>query len=316
MRRLSLEGRPCLTINTISRTMLQLGSDGYDKLGVIGKGSNATVFKCKCRVTGELVAIKKLHFELESEDDETEATDEYLIQRRLKHPCIVKLIEIFAQKLSIYLVFELLDIDLYNYVNSTRYCRDKVKSLMSDLFRGLAYCHDLGVVHCDLSPANVLVSKQGTLKIADFGSALTTSACMRYNPQGIEPRGTLWYRAPELLMDDCYFGLPIDVWAAGLIVVFAYKRYPLFKGDSEIDELYKIFRALGSPTEEIWPGFTKMKNYKRHFPKWPAPKNLYRLLKGVADIGIDMLQRVFVYNPSRRATVRQCLDHPFFALYE
>jgi len=79
---------------------------------------------------------------------------------------------------------------------------------------------------------------------------------------------TLWYRAPELLLGSTEYSTPIDIWSIGCIFAELVTKRPLFTGDSEVDQLYRIFRILGTPNEKIWPGVTSFKDYKMTFPNW------------------------------------------------
>lgn len=83
---------------------------------------------------------------------------------------------------------------------------------------------------------------------------------------------TLWYRAPEILLGALDYCTPVDIWAVGCIFVEMVTKKPLFTGDSEIDQIYRIFRILGTPNEEVWPNVTQHKDFKVTFPNWPKNK--------------------------------------------
>jgi cyclin-dependent kinase 2 len=85
----------------------------------------------------------------------------------------------------------------------------------------------------------------------------------------------------------------------------------MFPGDSEIDQMYRIFRTLGTPNETMWPGVTKLKEYKRSFPNW-QPVNFRSILPQLDEAGIDLLERMLKYVPSERITAREAVEHPFF----
>ncbi len=100
---------------------------------------------------------------------------------------------------------------------------------------------------------------------------------------------TLWYRAPEILLGCKTYATPVDMWSIGCIFVEMATRRPLFPGDSEIDELYKIFRILGTPTEQTWPGVTQLQNYKATFPNW-REMDLSKVVPNVEATGVDLLK--------------------------
>jgi serine/threonine protein kinase len=124
---------------------------------------------------------------------------------------------------------------------------------------------------------------------------------------------TLWYRAPEVLLGSRHYAPPVDVWAVGTIFVEMVNKRPLFPGDSEIDELYRIFRGLGTPTDDVWPGVSSLPDYAMTFPKW-AKKPISTLIKnnGLDENGLDLLEKMLKYNPAERISAKQALNHPYF----
>ena len=103
------------------------------------------------------------------------------------------------------------------------------------------------------------------VKIADFGLARQYNM---NNKEYSEEVVTLWYRAPELLLGERKYSTPIDIWSIGCIFAEIVSRKPLFKGDTEIKQLYHIFSILGTPDDSIWSGVSKLKNYQMSFPKF------------------------------------------------
>lgn len=143
-----------------------------------------------------------------------------------------------------------------------------------------------GVVHRDLKPQNLLVGRDGTLKIADFGLARAFVPPIRPFTHEVV---TLWYRAPEILLGTKTYALPVDIWSVGTILAEMVTKRPLFPGDSEIDEIFKIFRIMGTPNEETWPGVTSLQDWNESFPVWPT-LNLSRFCPGLDENGLDLLE--------------------------
>jgi cyclin-dependent kinase 1 len=114
---------------------------------------------------------------------------------------------------------------------------------MTQMLRGLHFCHVRGVMHRDLKPQNILVSKDGRLKLADFGLARAFVPPIRPFTHEVV---TLWYRAPEILLGCKTYALPVDIWSVGTILAEMVTKRPLFPGDSEVDELFKIFRFVNA----------------------------------------------------------------------
>jgi len=184
-----------------------------------------------------------------------------------------------------------------------------LKSYLYQLFRSIFYCHGHRVLHRDLKPQNLLLDKHGQLKLADFGLARAFGVPVRTYTHEVV---TLWYRAPEILLGSKVYSCPVDIWSVGCIFAEMATRHPLFPGDSEIDELYKIFRILGTPTEETWPGVSKLPDYKpTNFPKWKAT-NLSHVLPNVEPAGIDLLAQMLAYDPAKRISAKKALKHPYF----
>ena len=147
-----------------------------------------------------------------------------------------------------------------------------------------------------------------TVKIADFGLARVFSIPIRpYTHEVV----TLWYRAPEILLGSVEYSTPVDIWSAGCIFAEMFTKQPLFQGDSEIDQLYKIFRTLGTPTESIWPGVSSFKDYKPTFPNWHA-QPLQKVVATQDESALDLLSKMLNYDPSHRITAKGALAHPYF----
>lgn len=166
-----------------------------------------------------------------------------------------------------------------------------------------------GVVHRDLKPQNILVARDGTLKIADFGLARAFVPPIRPFTHEVV---TLWYRAPEILLGCKAYALPIDIWSIGTILAEMVTKKPLFPGDSEIDEIFRIFRIMGTPNEDVWPGVTSLQDWNEEFPVWPAI-SLAKYTPGLCEEGLDLLEQLLAIDPRRRISAKDALRHPYLA---
>ena len=186
------------------------------------------------------------------------------------------------------LVFEFVDKDLKRYMEACNGPLDPrlIKSYTLQMLRGLDYCHTRGIMHRDLKPQNILVNREGQLKIADFGLARAFVPPIRAFTHEVV---TLWYRPPEILLGQKVYALPVDMWAVGTILAEMVTKRPLFPGDCEIDEVFKIFRVLGTPDETSWPGVTELRDWNNDFPRW-VPLNLVRVVPGLCDAGYQLLE--------------------------
>lgn len=210
---------------------------------------------------------------------------------------------------KLYLVFEYLDQDLKRFMDSVTALRPAlVKSYLFQLINGIAFCHAHRVLHRDLKPQNLLIDRTGKLKLADFGLARAFGIPVRHYTHEVV---TLWYRAPEILLGSRKYSTPVDVWSIGCIFAEMVMRNPLFPGDSEIDQLHKIFQALGTPTEEMWEGVSDLPDYSTRFPGWHK-RHIGETVKNLDTRGLDLLSQMLTYDPERRITAQAALSHPYF----
>ncbi|XP_064975416.1 cell division control protein 2 homolog 1 isoform X3 [Musa acuminata AAA Group] len=272
--------------------------DQYEKVEKIGEGTYGVVYKARDRLTNETIALKKIRLENEDEGVPSTAIREISLLKEMQHNNIVRLQDVVHSEKRIYLVFEYLDLDLKKHMDSCpELVKDPrlVKTYLYQILRGIAYCHSHRVLHRDLKPQNLLIDRQtNVLKLADFGLARAFGIPVRTFTHEVV---TLWYRAPEILLGSRHYSTPVDVWSIGCIFAEMVNQRPLFPGDSEIDELFKIFRVLGTPNEETWPGVTSLPDFKSAFPKWlPKVCNWISVVQDLATAvpnleatGIDLL---------------------------
>jgi cyclin-dependent kinase 1 len=277
----------------------------------LGEGTYGVVYKARDKVTNEIVALKRIRLEVEDEGIPSTALREISLLRELNHENIVELKDCVQEDGKLYLVFEFLDRDLKKYMESCNGMLSPllVKSYLFQICRGLAFCHARGVMHRDLKPQNLLVSRDGRLKLADFG--LARAFCPPIRPLTHEVV-TLWYRPPEILLGSQTYAPPMDVWAVGTIFTEMVTKRPLFPGDSEIDQLFKIFRQLGTPTEEVWPGVSSLQDWNPAFPKWYKTPFTKVVGENFDDNGLDLLERFLAYAPNQRISAKHALNHPYF----
>jgi len=284
----------------------------YEITEKIGEGTYGEVYKAKDRTTGATIALKKIRL-LDAEEEGVPSTTlrEISLLKELSHyPHIVRLMDVIHKNFKLYLVFEFLEQDLHMYINSTKemIAPELVKSYLFQLLSGVAYCHAHRIFHRDLKPQNLLIDRNGALKIADFGLARAFGIPIRSYTHEVV---TQWYRAPEILLGMPRYSIPIDVWSIGCIFAEMATKQPLFPGDSEIDQLFRISRTLGTFNEENWPGVTKLPAYNATFPSWKA-QDLSRIVPQLDAKGIDLLTRMLIYQPGQRISAKSALKHPYF----
>ncbi|CAI9090116.1 OLC1v1024811C3 [Oldenlandia corymbosa var. corymbosa] len=292
--------------------------DGYEKLEKVGEGTYGKVYRAKEKATGNIVALKKTRLHEDEEGVPPTTLREVSILRMLSRgPHVVRLLDV-KQGLSkegktvLYLVFEYMNTDLKKFIRSYRQMGDippqTVKSLMYQLCKGVAFCHGHGVLHRDLKPHNLLMDrKTNTLKIADLGLARSyTVPIKKYTHEIL----TLWYRAPEVLLGSTHYSTAVDMWSVACIFAELVTKQALFMGDSELQQLLHIFRLLGTPNEDVWPGLSKLPNW-HEFPQW-SPQPLKSAVPNLDDKGLHLLAEMLHYEPSKRISAKKAMEHPYF----
>ncbi|CAG8572274.1 644_t:CDS:2 [Funneliformis caledonium] len=285
-------------------------NDRYSKLSKIGEGTYGIVYKAEEKKTGRVVALKKMRLESHNNEGVSgTAMREITILKETNNKNVVKLLDTIHADKDLYLVFEYLDMDLKKYMASTpQFSTETIKKLLFQLVSGVYYCHSRRILHRDLKPQNLLIDSNGNLKLADFGLARACSIPMRAYTHEVV---TLWYRAPEILLGSPQYSTGVDMWSVGCIFAEILKKAALFQGESEIDQIFKIFSILGTPDETLWPGVTNLPNFNVTFPYW-EPQPLEKSFTELDDRGIDLLDGFLTYEPSCRISARAALFHPYF----
>jgi len=292
----------------------------YLVLEEIGKGVYGSVCRAEHLQSQHVVAIKKLHFEADFWADGIPAHTlrEVSLLKRFQHKNIVRLLDVLdVGPTDIRLVFEFLPCDLFQTLKSLKkegqmMPLERLRRYSADLMEGLLACHTRSLIHRDLKPQNILLTHEGSLKIADFGLARMMATPNRsYTLEVV----TLWYRAPEMLLGTQRYGYEVDCWSAGCVIAEMATTRPLFPGDSEVDTLFKIFRLFGTPSENNWPDGTGLRHWKERFPKWDG-SGLQPLLDKRPELnqengGADLLRQLLCMNPNDRMTSRRAKQHPF-----
>jgi len=307
----TLDGQ--LTRATRRQSLSEIGFgkiDTYTKLDKLGEGTYATVYKGKSRLTDNLVALKEIRLEHE-EGAPCTAIREVSLLKDLKHANIVTLHDIVHTEKSLTLVFEFVEKDLKQYMDDCGaiLAINNVKLFLFQMLRGLAYCHQRRILHRDLKPQNLLINERGELKLADFGLARAKSVPTKtYSNEVV----TLWYRPPDVLLGSTEYSTPIDMWGVGCIFYEMSSGRPLFPGSTVEDELHLIFKVLGSPTEEDWPGISKSEEFLTYrFPVYP-PENLIARAPRLDTDGINLLTAFLKYAAKERTSAANAMKHTYF----
>lgn len=290
----------------------------FQCLNRIEEGTYGVVYRAKDKRTQEIVALKKLKMEREKEGFPITSLREINTLLISQHVNVVTVREIVvgSNMDQIYIVMDFVQHDLKSLMETMRkknqvFLPGEVKCLMVQLLRAIAHLHDNWILHRDLKSSNLLLSHNGILKVGDFGLAREYGSPLKAYTSIVV---TLWYRAPELLLGIKNYSTHIDVWSIGCIFGELLHMEPLFPGKSEGDEVNKIFKLLGTPSERIWPGFRELPGVtKVKFVDYPIShlrdKFPERML---SEAGINLLKALLTFDPRKRISCEAALEVDYF----
>ncbi|KAJ1411877.1 Serine/threonine-protein kinase, active site [Sesbania bispinosa] len=285
----------------------------FEKLAKIGQGTYSNVYKARDLVTGKIVALKKVRFDnLEAESVKFMAR-EILVLRRLDHPNVLKLEGLVTSRISssLYLVFEYMEHDLAGLAAGlgVKFSEPQVKCYMKQLLSGLEHCHSRGVLHRDIKGSNLLVDNEGILKIADFGLATFYDSKQKHPMTSRVV--TLWYRPPELLLGATFYGVGVDLWSAGCILAELLAGKPIMPGRTEVEQLHKIFKLCGSPSEEYWKKY-RLPNATLFKPQQLYKRCILETFKDFPSSSLPLIETLLAIDPDDRGTTSAALNNEFF----
>ncbi|KAI3499097.1 hypothetical protein L1887_34890 [Cichorium endivia] len=288
-------------------------ADTFEKLEKIGQGTYSSVYKARDLTNNKVVALKRVRFDNMDPESVKFMAREILILRRLDHPNIIKLEGLVTSRTScsLYLVFEYMEHDLTGLASlpGAKFTEPQVKCYMQQLLSGLDHCHSRGVLHRDIKGSNLLIDNHGILKIADFG--LASFFDHRENVPLTSRVVTLWYRPPELLLGATHYGVAVDLWSTGCILGELYAGKPIMPGRTEVEQLHKIFKLCGSPSEDYWRK-SKLRHSAVFKPTQPYRRRIEETFKDVPSVAITLMETLLAIDPSQRQTASSALKSEFF----
>ena len=264
-----------------------------------------------------LVAIKKIKVITDYRDGlPVDAIREVKFLQELSHPNIIALHSVFSSKhKNLNLVLEYLPLgdleQLIKDIDGVRYGTADIKAWMGMLGRAIWFCHQNFVLHRDIKPNNLLIAADGEIKLADFGLARSFSDPYRAMSHNVITR---WYRPPELLYGARFYSGAVDIWAVGLVFAELIIRTPFIAGDTDMRQLELICQAIGTPTEDNWPGVMKLPDYVASDSCQPVRgRDFYmRTFGTIGPIGVELLISTLMLDPRKRATAKQFLEHKWW----
>ncbi|XP_031381590.1 probable serine/threonine-protein kinase At1g54610 [Punica granatum] len=288
-------------------------ADTFEKLDKIGQGTYSSVYRARDVVSNKIVALKRVRFDNLDPESVKFMCREIIMLRRLDHENIIKLEGLITSRMScsLYLVFEYMEHDLTGLAArpGVKFTEPQIKCYMQQLLSGLDHCHRRGILHRDIKGSNLLIDNNGILKIADFGLASF------FDPNRSVPLTsrvvTLWYRPPELLLGASQYGVEVDLWSTGCILGELYTGKPILPGKTEVEQLHKIFKLCGSPSDDYW-----RKLHLPHSAVFRPPQHYRRcitdIFKELPPVAIGLIETLLSVDPSQRGTATLALRNEFF----
>ena len=303
--------------------------DEYQRISFIDQGTYGMVFRAKCKSTGVIYALKKVKLGPEAKKTgfPITALREINILLALNHAYVLKVHEMVVGSTpgNIFMVMDFHDTDIKECIEVSKpklpFSISETKQIMSQLISAIEHVHSNWYLHRDLKTSNILYSNsKGSLCVCDFGMARKYGEpIVAYTNEVV----TLWYRAPELLLGSNLYTTALDMWSVGCIFAELVLGRPILPGEGEADQLNKVFRLLGTPTEETWPGVSLLPNLSKLTWRTPSvgklretiPSNLSSFSSSVFlnDTGFDLLRRLLEMDPSKRISATEALQHPWLS---
>ena len=284
----------------------------YSKDRKVGEGTYAVVYLGKEILTNRSIAIKEIKTGLFKDGLDMSALREVKYLKELDHVNVIELVDVFLTASNLNLVLEFLPCDLEVLIKNTLlvFKPADIKSWLLMTLRGVHHIHRNFILHRDLKPNNLLIAPDGQLKIADFGLARSLGNANEDLSLNVVTR---WYRSPELLFGAKHYTGAVDIWSVGIIFAELMLRTPYLPGKDDTDQLDVTFRALGTPTEQIWPYVSSLPLYNS-LTVYPPPlrQELRHRFSAATELALDLMVLLTRLDPGKRLNLTEALLHEYF----
>jgi len=291
----------------------------YLKLSKIGEGTYGIVYKAKDVQTERIVALKKVRINPEIEGTPSTSIREIALLKELKHPNIIHLLDVINTSKKLVLIFEYCESDLKKKEDEFLGKNEKFPALLAkkyfkQVLEGISYLHKKKIIHRDLKPQNLLLTENDEIKICDFGLARGTGVPIQTYTNEVV---TLWYRPPDILLGSKMYDNSIDLWSVACIFGEMMNGKSLFQGKNDAEQCEEIFKIIGTPDENEFP-------WLKESPEWNAgitgegfkkceKKKFKDAFPDIGDDNVyDILEKMLVFDPEKRASAESILLHPYF----
>ncbi|CCE62441.1 hypothetical protein TPHA_0C02880 [Tetrapisispora phaffii CBS 4417] len=300
-------------------------SSEFQLKSLLGEGAYGIVCSATHKPTGETVAIKKIE-PFDKPLFALRTLREIKLLKHFQHENIISLFDLqkpdsFENFNEVYIIQELMQTDLHRVISTQQLSDDHLQYFIYQTLRAVKILHSCNVIHRDLKPSNLLINSNCDLKVCDLGLARIgkdndsdgdeqdTSAMTEYV-------ATRWYRAPEVMLTAAKYTKAMDIWSCGCILAELFLKRPIFPGKDYRHQLMLIFGFVGTPDEEGLQCIEsqRARQYIASLPSYD-PVNVEEVFKGVNPLGIDLLQKMLVFDPAKRITAEEALNHPYLDVY-
>ncbi|GMM53697.1 TFIIH complex serine/threonine-protein kinase subunit [Maudiozyma humilis] len=289
-----------------------MSNPNYSKEKKVGEGTYAVVYLGKQLASGKSIAIKEIKTSEFKDGLDMSAIREVKYLQELDHPNVINMIDIFMAYDNLNLVLEFLPTDLEVVIKDQNvlFTPADIKAWMLMTLRGVYHVHRNFILHRDLKPNNLLISPDGIIKVADFGLARAVPGPREILTSNVVTR---WYRAPELLFGAKHYTYAVDVWSIGVIFAELMLRIPYLPGQDDVNQMEVTFRALGTPTDKVWPEVSTFPGYNK-LQIYPPPSRdeLRKRFIAATENALTLMENMLMMNPHTRWTTAQCLECDYF----
>lgn len=293
----------------------------YEIQTQLGQGAYGIVWRAVERKNNRIVALKKIYDAFQNSTDAQRTFREIMFLHCLHHPNIIKLLHVHRayNDRDIYLVFEYMETDLHVVIRANILEDIHKQFIIYQLLKTMKYLHSAEILHRDMKPSNLLVNSDCTMKVADFGlarSILSLESEQASRPVLTDYIATRWYRPPEILLGSTRYTKGVDMWSVGCILGELMLGKPIFPGRSTTNQLEIIISVTGWPTAaDIAATNSQFAQAMLRDITCSHPRTFAELLPNASPDALDLIQRLMRFNPNRRITAAEALEHPYVAAF-